>query len=689
MSGLNVIPVNKVSLISEEDAHYLLHTPFSYEKQYSTYPEYHYATIAKVDAWAKKQEQALAHAARSWDTCISMLKQACRDFCARVEPDFEPLLQEVLLIESKWWVGFEPIWSNFFAFSSDYCTPKYISQRNHRLLQVRVEILQHPREWIEKLIMSFYEVYKAIPRSGTGIFLRELSGEEAVEYVGQVYKAISQGKLHIQELYQRAVGNFMYDKRGNRLAPAPELGLRNLEFIKNTPFYSRAQVKMAYDIPLKPRLEHQWIIAASGAGKTQLLQRMICDDIEHGRSVVVIDSQRDMIGELTRLKHNMEVVYIDPEDIEYPPGIALFDVTFGTGAEAEARETQVIELYEYMFSVFGAELTARQGSLFTYGLRLMFAIPKANIHTLVELFRGDKYQFKRYWENMDSVERDFFDREFFEKKYMANREQILAKLNKILENKTLRRIFSNTESKLDFSILLNRSPPAGRAGVALFINTSQEQLGENGCALFGRFLLALITNAIVGRSKMPKDQRRPVFLYVDEGRDYGNDDAFERIIYQCRKYKAGLIFCSQNIGQLSQKTVSALFTSSIKFVRAVKEPAETRKLAQSIRVDEDFLHDLDIKDRSHAEWACKIENQKTVKATVNFGYLESQPTITEQEYQKLREENRRKYCVSVFRGKPDGNNARGSTPQAPLDQPKPVGSGQSPEQSGRDDSIWD
>jgi hypothetical protein len=368
---------------------------------------------------------------------------------------------------------------------------------------------------------------------------------------------------------------------------------------------------------------------------------MICDDIEHGRSVIVIDSQRDMIMEkLLWLKHDMDVVLIDPEDIEYPPGIALFDVKFGTGAEAEARETQVIELYEYMFSVFGAELTARQGSLFTYGLRLMFAIPKANIHTLVDLFRGDKYQFKRYWENMDSVERDFFDREFFEKKYMANREQILAKLNKILENKTLRRIFSNTESKLDFSTLLNWP-------VAIFINTSQEQLGESGCALFGRFLLSLITNAIVARSKMPEEQRRPVFLYVDEGRDYGNDDAFERIVYQCRKYKAGLIFCSQNIGQLSQKTVSALFTSSIKFVRAVKDPTETKKLAQSIRVDEDFLHDLDIKDRSHAEWACKIENQKTMKARVDFGYLESQPKIAEAEYQKLREENRRKYCVKA------------------------------------------
>jgi hypothetical protein len=124
-------------------------------------------------------------------------------------------------------------------------------------------------------------------------------------------------------------------------------------------------------------------------------------------------------------------------------------------------------------------------------------------------------------------------------------------------------------------------------------------------------------------------------------------------------------------------------------VRAVKEPAETRKLAQSIRVDEDFLHDLAIKDRGYAEWACKIENQKTVKTTVNFGYLERQPKVTEQEYQKLREENRRKYCVRVDRGKPSRDSALGSTPKDPTDPSLQPGSEQRPEVGGRDDSIWD
>jgi hypothetical protein len=336
----------------------------------------------------------------------------------------------------------------------------------------------------------------------------------------------------------------------------------------------------------------------------------------------------------------MEVVHIDPEDIEYPPGIALFDMNFGTGVEAEGRKTRIIELYEYMFSAFGAELTGRQGSLFTFALRLMFTIPGANIQTLMDLFRnGDKY--RPYMEQLqDKDERDYFHYDFFDKQYFANKKQILDRLRKIIERPVLKRVFAGTENKIDFFRLLNKP-------VAVFINTSQYQCGEVGCRLFGRFLISLIYDAILQRAEIPEDDRRQVYIYVDEGRDYGDEPAFEKIVYQSRKYGGGLIFCSQNIGQLHSDTISALMTSSIKMVRRLDEDTETRKMARTIRVDENDLHDLDYKDRQYAEWMCYIANEGTTKIRCNFGYLESQPKITEEEFMAFREENRRKYCVKA------------------------------------------
>jgi hypothetical protein len=114
------------------------------------------------------------------------------------------------------------------------------------------------------------------------------------------------------------------------------------------------------------------------------------------------------------------------------------------------------------------------------------------------------------------------------------------------------------------------------------------------------------------------------------------------------KYGGGLIFCSQNIGQLAPETVSALFTSSIKMVRRVDDDAETKKMARSINVDDAVLRSLAFKDRQYAEWMCYVANEGTVKIRCDFGYLESQPKITETEYQELRNRNRERYCERII-----------------------------------------
>src|SRR5688500_18731101 len=58
-------------------------------------------------------------------------------------------------------------------------------------------------------------------------------------------------------------------------------------------------------IPHEARFEHVHICAGSGHGKTQLLQKMILEDLQllkEGKgSIVVIDSQGDLINKITHL----------------------------------------------------------------------------------------------------------------------------------------------------------------------------------------------------------------------------------------------------------------------------------------------------------------------------------------------------------------------------------------------------
>lgn len=313
--------------------------------------------------------------------------------------------------------------------------------------------------------------------------------------------------------------------------------------------------EVPYGLPDEQRMEHHWVVAASGAGKTQMLQAMITEDIEKGRTVFVMDSQRDVIQKLSHLKRGMETILIDPEDTEFPPAIALFDIKAGD----EAEENTLIELYQYVFTtLLSAGLTLRQDVLFSYVLRLVFTIPDANIFTLLDIFKnGEAYQHQMG--QLDEVEHDFFRNEFFQKHYVANKTQIIQRLHGILKNKTFRRIFANTQSKIKFAELINKP-------CVILVNTSKVQLGDEGSAIFGRFILSLLTMAVYQRAKIPEANRRPIYLYIDEGGDYGNDKAFTNIISQCRKYKAGLIFCNQYLGQLSPEVLGSMMACAIKCI---------------------------------------------------------------------------------------------------------------------------
>jgi hypothetical protein len=120
-------------------------------------------------------------------------------------------------------------------------------------------------------------------------------------------------------------------------------------------------------IPEESRFEHTLVLAGSGHGKTQLLQSMILNDLESiatgAKSVIVIDSQGDMIKNMLRLSMLSpsqfgsiadRVVLIDPNDVENPPALNLFDFGLDRLQQYEPVEREkmingAIALYEYIF----------------------------------------------------------------------------------------------------------------------------------------------------------------------------------------------------------------------------------------------------------------------------------------------------------------------------------------------------
>jgi len=425
-------------------------------------------------------------------------------------------------------------------------------------------------------------------------------------------------------------------------------------YLAGTPFQALLYAQLPFAIPFPARFEHTHIVGGTGHGKTQLMQFLIHHDLvraaEDGRSVVVLDSQGDLIKAVSQLalwspevsgSLSDRLVIVDPNDIEYPVCLNMFDfdrdrLSGYAPVDREKILNATIELYEYFFgALLGAELTQRQGLIFKYLARLLIEIPDATIHTLRELME-DGEKFRPHMERLSGTARSFFATRFFDRQFNETKKQVLTRLWGVLSNGSLERMFSHSRNKVDVFSLLND-------GKIILINTAKDLLGQEGSAIFGRFFIALIAQAAVQRAAMPAHTRRPAFVYIDEAQDYF-DQNISHLLNQARKYRVGLIFAHQNLDQLGAGLrASVLASTTIKFAGGLSAK-DAHALDSEFRTSAEYLLGQ-AKHRMHTEFACFVKSYtpKALSVSVPLGFLESQPRISARAYSSLIDENRARY----------------------------------------------
>lgn len=426
-------------------------------------------------------------------------------------------------------------------------------------------------------------------------------------------------------------------------------------YLAGTPFAAMLDLPIPFQIPTGARFEHAHIIGGTGHGKTQLMQRMIHTDLveatKRRQSVVVIDSQGDLISKLVRLElfdpdHPDSLadrlVLIDPSDIEFPAALNLFDAHLSRLADYRPIDRErvlngVVELYETFFgAMLGAELTQKQGVIFRYLARLMVSIPGATIHTLMQLME-DGRPFKPQMEALEGSARYFFQTEFFHPSFVATKKQILKRLWGVLSTPAFERMFAQKTNKLDLFEALQE-------GKIVLVSTAKDLLKSDGSALFGRFIIALLAQAALERSTVDETDRTPTYVYIDEAQEYF-DDSIETILNQARKYKVGLTLAHQTLDQLSPRLRSVILANtSLKCVGGVSAK-DARALADELHTPSDFIESMRRRGE-RTQFAVWLKNQtpSAVRMSVPLGHLERQPTLTEDAYDALIDANRARYC---------------------------------------------
>lgn len=427
-------------------------------------------------------------------------------------------------------------------------------------------------------------------------------------------------------------------------------------YLGGTPLAALFDQELSFTIPTAVRFEHHHIVAGSGHGKTQTLQYLIGQDLEAvaegQRSVIVLDSQGDLIRNIARLAEfapggplHDRIVIIDPTDVEWPVSLNLFDVGIERlqGYELLERErltNSILELYDFVLgSLLSAEMTQKQNVIFRYVTRLMLHIPNATIHTLRELMEpGSEVRFAEHIVKLSGTARHFFETEFSSKEFEQTKKQVLRRLWGILENQTFERMFSHPQSRLDLFAEMN-------SGKVILINTAKDLLKEQGTEIFGRFFIAMIAQAAQERATLPSGQRMPTIVYIDEAQDYF-DRNIGLILAQARKYNVGMVLAHQYLGQLDPKLQEAFgANTAIKFAGGVSAK-DARTLAPMLYCDPAFI---EAQPKGHFAAHVRGLTKAAVPLAFPFGALESRPMMTKAQRVALQDRMRDRYAVHYSR----------------------------------------
>ncbi len=335
-------------------------------------------------------------------------------------------------------------------------------------------------------------------------------------------------------------------------APPAELPERGLIQIGKVSF--RGEEKAVYFASRDDRRRHFYIVGQTGTGKTSLLREMIRQDIKQGEGLGVIDPHGDLIeNTLANIpKERVEdVVLFEPFDMERPCGLNMLEWD-----APEQKDFAVSEMIAIFSKLFPPEII---GPMFEHYMRnAMLAImaDKENPGTLVEIpriFTDKEFMESRLEKVKDPLVRRFWLKEWAQTTGETRSDMlgyVVSKVGRFIENEMMRNIIGQPHSGFDLEKIIDE-------GKIFLANLSKGQVGEINSSLLGLILVSKMQIAAMRRGRIPEEQRKDFYLYIDEFQNF-TTNTIATILSEARKYRLNLILAHQFIPQLTEEIKNAV-----------------------------------------------------------------------------------------------------------------------------------
>jgi hypothetical protein len=308
------------------------------------------------------------------------------------------------------------------------------------------------------------------------------------------------------------------------------------------------------DIPvtlsLDERRQGTYVIGTTGTGKSTLLKNIMYQDMHQDKNhgLCVLDPHGDliddMLGQVPKDRID-DVILFDPMEKDRPFGLNLLACDRTDEDQVRWVVSTVMGTLQRLFAFsWGPRLE----HVLRHTLMTTLAIPNSTMVELMLMLVDEDYR----KEHVGLVENDPILKPFwkdFPRGYKDRMELTSSTLNKIspfLTDRTMRNIIGQPTNTVNLNEVMDE-------GKILFINLSKGDLGEANSSLLGAVLVNLVLIAALQRRPIPKDERRPFHLIVDEFQNFATE-SFDILQSEARKYAVDVTVAHQYRDQLTDSS---------------------------------------------------------------------------------------------------------------------------------------
>ena len=306
-------------------------------------------------------------------------------------------------------------------------------------------------------------------------------------------------------------------------------------------------IKKRFGIKADDRRHHMYLLGTSRTGKSTTLENMIYQDIQAGHGVAVIDPHGHLAEKVLNFipSHRInDVVYFNATDTEYPSGFNILE-----NADESYRHFLIVSSLVSTFKKIWIDLwRPRLEYILRNTILALLASPGSTLLGITRMLEDEEFR-EEVIENLtDPVVKSFWVDEYPKYPERLQTEVVTSvkkKVGQLFSMPLIKNIVGQVKSKINIDEIINE-------GKILIVNLSKGAIGEDASALLGAMVVTEIQMTVMSRIKLPEDQRRDFYLYIDEFHTFITDSFFS-MLSGAGNYHLNLIIAHQYIGQLLNK----------------------------------------------------------------------------------------------------------------------------------------